>query len=101
MGLAQLRGHSSLVIKVSKAAVRVEGASIQNGLGGLLDFCFLGVGGRGLGEVVVNYILGIAIVAFNTPADSSSPSHMYIRHHNTKMIYLSSRNRPCLKNREG
>ena len=38
VGLAQLRGHGGLVVEVGKAGVRVEGAGVQDGLGGLLDF---------------------------------------------------------------
>lgn len=56
VGLAQLRGHSNLVIEISKAAIGIEGAGIQNGLGGLLDFCLLCACRCRPGEVVTDKI---------------------------------------------
>ena len=52
VGLPQLWGHGDLVVEVGKGTVRVEGTGVQDGLGGLLDFGFLGIGGRGPGEIV-------------------------------------------------
>ena len=43
VGLAQFRGHGDFIVEVSKGAVQVEGADVQDGLGGLFDFCFLPV----------------------------------------------------------
>ena len=64
VGLAKLRRHGQLVVQVGQAAVRVEGAGVENGPGGLLDFGLLGVGGVGPGEVVVDDVFGVAIIAF-------------------------------------
>ena len=44
VGLPQLRRHGDLVVEVGKGAVRVEGAGVQDGLGGLLNFGFLRIG---------------------------------------------------------
>ena len=64
VGLAQLRGHGRLVIQIGKTAIRVELPGIQNRLCGLLDPGLLLVRGRGPGEVVVNVVYSIAIIAF-------------------------------------
>ena len=77
VGLAQLGGHGDLVVEVGKGAVRVEGAGVQDGLGGLLDFGFLGVGGGGPGEVVVDS-WRVAIITFQPSANGSHPGHMNI-----------------------
>lgn len=58
---AQLGRHGHFVVQVGKAGVRVEGASVQNSLRGLLNLGLLRVGGRGPGEVVVDR-RGITIV---------------------------------------
>ena len=55
VGLAQFRGHGDFVVEVGKGTIRVEGAGVQDSLGGLLDFGFLSVGGGGLGKVIVDY----------------------------------------------
>lgn len=39
--LTKLRGHSYLIVEVGKAAIRVQGAGIQNGLCGLLNLTYL------------------------------------------------------------
>ena len=54
VGGTQFRRHSQLIIQVGKAGIRVEGAGIQNGLGGLLDLGPLRVSRCGSGEVVVD-----------------------------------------------
>ena len=46
--------------------LKYEGAGVQDGLGGLFDFGLLGIGGGGPGEVVVDNILGVAVITFNT-----------------------------------
>ena len=56
MGLAELRGHGGFVIEVSKAAIRVQGAGVQNGLGGLFDLRPLALCGLRPGKVVVDNI---------------------------------------------
>ena len=77
VGLAQLGGHGNFVVEVGQGAIRVEGAGIQDGLGGLLDFGFLSFGGDGPGEVVVDRGR-IALVTFQPPANGPHPSHMDI-----------------------
>ena len=57
VGLAKLRRHGQFVVQIGQAAVRVEGAGVKDGPGGLFDFGFLRVGGVGPGEVVVDDIL--------------------------------------------
>ncbi|MCI8527227.1 MAG: hypothetical protein HFF17_15245, partial [Oscillospiraceae bacterium] len=42
VGFSQFRGHGNLIVEVGKAAIRGQSAGIQDGLGGLLDFGFLG-----------------------------------------------------------
>ena len=56
LGAAQFGTHCSFIVEVGKAGVRVEGAGVQNGLGGLLDFGPLLVGGGGPGKVIVNNV---------------------------------------------
>lgn len=46
--------------------LKYEGAGVQDGLGGLFDFGLLGIGGGGPGEAVVDNILGVAVITFNT-----------------------------------
>lgn len=58
MGFAKLWRHGGFVVEVGETGVRVKDAGVKNGLGGLLDFGFLGVGGRRPGEVVVDIIFG-------------------------------------------
>ena len=85
VSFAQLRGHGGFIVEISKAGIRVEGAGIEDGLGGLLDLGLLRISGRGPWEVVVNYIFGIAIVAFQPSAHGAHPSHMYVRSQHPKM----------------
>ena len=86
MGLAQFRGHGGFVIQVGKTAIRVELPGVQNRLGGLLDPGPLLVRGRGPGEVVVNHIFGIAIVAFQPTTHGPHPCHVDIRGQNAEVV---------------
>ena len=71
MGLAEFNGHCEFVIKVGKGAVGVFGAGIEDGLGCLLDFGFLGVGGCRPGEVVVNDGIRITSTTNTRPTSTS------------------------------
>ena len=86
MGFPQLRGHSGLVIEIGEAAVRVQGTGIQNGLSGLFNFCFLGIGGRRPGKIVLDIIDGVTVIAFQSATNGSHPCHMNIRLQNAKMV---------------
>ena len=69
VGFEKLRRHGYRVVEVGKAGVWVEGAGIQDGLSGLFDGGALFVGGRGPREVIVDDILQITIIAFQSAAD--------------------------------
>lgn len=86
VGLPQLRRHGGLVVEVGQGAVGIEGPGVQDGLGGLLDFGLLCIGGGGTREVIVNDIYRVSEIAFNPPTYSSYPSVMHIRAHHSKMI---------------
>lgn len=64
VGPPQLRRHGHLVVEVGQAGLRVQGPGVQDGLGGLLNFGLLLLRRRGLGEVIVDNILRVAITHF-------------------------------------
>ena len=86
VGTAQLHRHGYLVVQVCQAAVGVQCTGVQNALGCLFNFRLLLLCRGGPGEVVVNDVLGIAVVTFNSSTDGPHPGHMDIRSENTKMI---------------
>lgn len=57
-------GHGGLVVEVGQGAVGIEGPGVQNGLGGLLNFGLLCIGGGGPREIVVNIGDSNTIITF-------------------------------------
>ena len=77
VGCYQLGRHGEWVVEVGQAAVRVLGAGIQNSLGQLRDLLLLRLRAFRLGEVVVEYICRISVVALQSSGHSADPSHMH------------------------
>ena len=92
MGLAQFRWHGTLVIKIGKAGIGIQGTGIQNALGGFLDFRLLRFCWRWPWEVIVDDVFGIAVVAFQSSCNSSHPCHMNVGGKNAEVIYICIRN---------
>ena len=63
VGGAQLRRHGQLVVQIGQGSIGIQRPGIQDGLGGLLNFSLLRIGRRWPGEVVVDNIFGIAVIA--------------------------------------
>ena len=76
VSLAEFNGHGELVVEVGKGAVGIQGAGVEDGLGGLFDLRFLGLGGSGPGEVVVDDVLGITVITLQSATYSSHPCHV-------------------------
>ena len=74
VGTAQLGRHGHLIVEVGQGAVGIEGAGIEDGLRRLLYLGLLRLAHLGPGEVVVDDILGVAVVALDSSANSSSPN---------------------------
>lgn len=64
MGLAQFWRHCQFVVEVGKGAVGIFGTRIENCLGGLFDFGFLGIGWGWPREVVVDDDIRITSIEF-------------------------------------
>lgn len=57
VSLTQLRWHGGFIVEACEAGIRVEGAGIENRLGGLLDHGLLLASWSGPEEVVIDYAL--------------------------------------------
>ena len=75
---AQLRRHGNFIIQVCERAVRIECSRIQNRLRSLFDFFSLCFRRFRPGEVVVNDLNRIVIVAFQSSTNTTHPCHMDI-----------------------
>lgn len=63
MCFAELRRHGDFIIKIGKAGIWVQSAGIKDGLCGLLNLGLLRIGRSWPREVVIDNILGIAVIA--------------------------------------
>lgn len=86
VGFTKLGWHRSLIVEVSERAIRVEGAGVEDGLRCLLDFCLLRWLGVGPREIVVDDVLGIAVVTLDASTYSANPSHMDVGCNYAKVI---------------
>lgn len=64
VSLAELRRHGDFIIQIGETAIRVQCSGIQDSLCGLLDVCFLCIRRCRPRKVVIDDILGIAIITF-------------------------------------
>ncbi len=76
MGTTQFGGHGHFVVEVSQGTVGIEGTGVEDGLRCLLDPCLLLWGWIGPGEVIVDDILGVTIIALQSSADCTHPCHV-------------------------
>ena len=76
----QRRGHGEQIVQVGPRGLRKLRPRIEHALGGGLDGGALLVGGRlGPGEVVVDDVLGVPVVAFESTAGVADLGHVHLR----------------------
>ena len=91
VGLAKFLGHEDFVVEVGEAAVRVELPRVQDGLRGLFDGGRLLRRGRRPGKIIVDDVLGVALVAFQTTRNGSHPGHVNVGFQDAEMVKCSVR----------
>lgn len=77
MGFGEGGWHGEGIVEVGKRRVWELGTGVEDGLGEVFDFGFLGVGGFGPDKIVVDDVFAVAIAAFEAAGDGAHPCHVH------------------------
>ena len=78
VGLAEIGWHGETVVEIGEGGFGVVGACVEDALSEFAETMFLIVGGVWPGEIVVDDVFRIPVVALESPTNGPHPRHVHI-----------------------